>query len=194
MSALWSDASSQLRYLRIISTFGYGLCSALAGIDIAFAQIPGGLPGAVEPGRDRPPLSAPAPPNFDFRIETPSRSSVPRAVDEIRFRLDDIQVKGAATLSPDRFRPLYQDLIGKDVSLSDVLDVANAISEDAPDGFMTRLRAEPGPSADQPRLVNHTVTFNTTSEGHLRLLTPRFFDPFAGRYRASAASLRSCIA
>jgi hemolysin activation/secretion protein len=103
------------------------LCAALTGIDIAFAQIPGGLPGAVEPGRDRPPLSAPAPPNFDFRIETPSRSSVSRAVDEIRFRLDDIEVKGAVTLSPDRLRPLYQALIGKDVSLSDILDVANAI-------------------------------------------------------------------
>ena len=118
---------SQLRYFRIASAFGCGLCAALAGIDIACAQIPGGLPGAVEPGRDRPPLSAPAPLNFDFRIETPSRSSVPRAVDEIRFHLNDIEVKGAVTLSADRLRPLYQALIGKEVSLSDILDVANAI-------------------------------------------------------------------
>jgi hemolysin activation/secretion protein len=103
------------------------LCVALAGVDVAFAQIPGGLPGAVEPGRDRPPLMTPAQPNFDFSIEAPSRSPVPRAVDEIRFHLGEIQVMGAVTLSPDRFRPLYQALIGKDVSLSDILDVADAI-------------------------------------------------------------------
>ena len=103
------------------------LCGALLDIEPAAAQIPGGLPGAVEPGRDRPAPTVPAEPDFDFRIETPSRSSVPRAVDEIRFRLKDIRVNGAVTLSPDRFRPIYQPLIGKDVSLSDILDVAGAI-------------------------------------------------------------------
>ncbi len=98
----------------------------LAGSVSAFAQVPA-LPGNVQPGRDRPALTAPAQPDFEFRIETPSRSSVPRAVDEIRFRLNDIAVKGAVTLSPARFRPFYQNLIGKDVALSDILDVAEAI-------------------------------------------------------------------
>lgn len=75
---------------RIVSTLAGALCSALLGIESAAAQIPGGLPSAIEPGRDRPALTVPAQPNFDFRIETPSRSSVPRAVDEIRFRLKGI--------------------------------------------------------------------------------------------------------
>ena len=132
------------------------MCAALGGIDIAFAQIPGGLPGAVEPGRDRPPLSVPAPPNFDFRIETPSRSSVPRAVDEIRFHLDDIQVMGAVTLSPDRFRPLYQALIGKDVSLSDILDVANAIEMEYRQNGYLLVRAFVPPQ----RVANGIFTIN----------------------------------
>src|SRR5438309_2269030 len=34
-----------------------------------------------------------------------------------------------------------------------ILDVANALSEDAPEGFMSRLRAEPGSSAELPRFV-----------------------------------------
>jgi DNA helicase-2/ATP-dependent DNA helicase PcrA len=34
-----------------------------------------------------------------------------------------------------------------------ILDVANALSEEAPEGFMTRLRAEPGSIAARPRLV-----------------------------------------
>jgi len=93
----------------------------------ATAQIPGGLPGSVEPGRDRPLPGIPAQPKFDFRIETPSRSSVPRAVDEIRFRLNGIQINGAVTLPASSFGVLYQKLIGKDVSLSDILDVAGGI-------------------------------------------------------------------
>jgi hemolysin activation/secretion protein len=106
---------------------GCGLCSLLAGAGIALAQIPGGLPSTVAPGRDRPPLMAPTQPNFDFRIEAPNRSAVPRAVDELRFHLEDIRVQGAVTLPPESFRPLYQQLLGKDVSLSDILDVAGAI-------------------------------------------------------------------
>jgi hemolysin activation/secretion protein len=98
-----------------------------AGTGVALAQIPGGLPSTVAPGRDRPPLSTPAQPDFDFRIEAPNRSSVPRAVDELRFHLTDIHVVGAVTLPAESFRPVYQNLIGRDVSLSDILDVAGAI-------------------------------------------------------------------
>ena len=101
--------------------------SALCTTGAATAQIPGGLPSTVEPGRDRSSPAIPAQPKFDFRIETPSRSSVPRAVDEIRFRLNGIQINGAVTLPASSFSGLYQKLIGKDVSLSDILDVAGEI-------------------------------------------------------------------
>ncbi|MGQ0741554.1 MAG: ShlB/FhaC/HecB family hemolysin secretion/activation protein [Alphaproteobacteria bacterium] len=64
---------------------------------------------------------------MDFRIESPHRSAVPRAVDEIRFHVADIRVVGAKTIPPESFRPLYQHLIGTTASLSDILDVADAI-------------------------------------------------------------------
>jgi hemolysin activation/secretion protein len=95
----------------------------------ALSQIPGGLPSTVEPGRDRPSVAPLAEPKFDFRIETPGRSSVPRSVDEIRFHLNGIDIRGAVTLSASGFRTLYQPLIGKDVTLSDILDVAAAIED-----------------------------------------------------------------
>jgi hypothetical protein len=101
---------SKLRRVRGLSLLGCGLCSVLAGANIALAQIPGGqipggLPSTVAPGRDRPPLMAPTQPNFDFRIEQPNRSTIPRAVDELRFHLEDIRVQGAVTLPADSFRP-----------------------------------------------------------------------------------------
>ena len=64
---------------------------------------------------------------FDFSIETPRRSPVPRAVDELRFQLREINIVGATVFSPDDLRPLYAGLIGKEVGLSDVLNVAEAI-------------------------------------------------------------------
>src|SRR5205814_6616993 len=103
------------------------MMAAAMAVSPVLAQIPAGLPSSVEPGRDRPPLAVPGQPKFDFRIETPGRSSVPRSVDEIRFRLNGLEIKGAVTLPAERFRPLYQTLIGKDVSLSDILDVAAGI-------------------------------------------------------------------
>jgi ABC-type branched-subunit amino acid transport system substrate-binding protein len=37
-------------------------------------------------------------------------------------------------------------------------------------------------NAELPRIFNRSVTFNTTSNGELRLLTRQFFDPFTGHY------------
>ncbi|HSS14160.1 MAG TPA: ShlB/FhaC/HecB family hemolysin secretion/activation protein [Rhizomicrobium sp.] len=117
-----SSSGNRRLSLAAVVAVSFPLC-----IGTAIAQIPGGLPGTVEPGRDRPSPAIPAEPKFEFRIETPSRSSVPRAVDEIRFRLSGIRVNGAVTLPANSFADLYQKLIGKDVSLSDILDVAAAI-------------------------------------------------------------------
>jgi len=100
-------------------------CLAMLTAAPASAQFQ--LPGSVVPGRDRP-IPAPTPEtDFDFRIETPRRSPVPRAVDELRFPLQDLRINGNTVFAPDAFRPLYADLIGKEVGLSDILTVAEAI-------------------------------------------------------------------
>lgn len=93
------------------------------------AQVAPQLPGAVEPGRDRPLPQAPTQPAFEFTIESPGRSQVPRAVEELRFQLNGIRIEGAKTISPEQLRPLYANLIGKEVSVTDILDVADAIGD-----------------------------------------------------------------
>jgi hemolysin activation/secretion protein len=55
---------------------------------------------------------------------------VSRAIDEIQFVLRDIRIVGAVTLSPERFRPLFQEMIGQSVTLSAVFDVAEQIEEE----------------------------------------------------------------
>lgn len=70
-----------------------------------------------------------APPAFDFSVESPQRSAVPRAVDEIHFKLGDLRIVGARSLSAAGFRPLYENLLGRTVTLADILDVADAIEK-----------------------------------------------------------------
>jgi hemolysin activation/secretion protein len=106
--------------------FALAACLACPGAIAAAVS----LPGAVEPGHDRPLPQPEATPNFDFSVEAPRRSPVPRAVDEIHFKLADIQISGATVLHADSFRPLYAPLIGKTVSLADIFDVADAIEKE----------------------------------------------------------------
>ncbi|HEY0266243.1 MAG TPA: ShlB/FhaC/HecB family hemolysin secretion/activation protein [Rhizomicrobium sp.] len=99
----------------------------------AWAQVPiprgSQLPGAVQPGRDRPAPEIPTQPDFDFSIEAPQRSPIGRAVDQVQFTLRDIKITGAMTLPAEGFRPLYAGLIGKEIKLNDILDVADAIEK-----------------------------------------------------------------
>ena len=104
-------------------------CAGIAAGSAALAQTPPQLPGAVEPGRDRPLPQPPTQPAFEFTIESPGRSQVPRAVEELRFQLNGIRIEGAKVIPPDELRPLYANLIGKEVSVTDILDVADAIGD-----------------------------------------------------------------
>lgn len=87
------------------------------------------LPGAVQPGHERTLPEPQTVPDIDFSVEAPHRSAVPRAVDEIRFKVLGIRIEGAVTLSADSFKPLYQNFIGKEVTLGDVFDVADGIEK-----------------------------------------------------------------
>jgi hemolysin activation/secretion protein len=102
----------------------------LAPVRPVMAQVlPRELPGSVEPGRDRPLPEAPSPPQYDFTIETPSRSSVPRAVNELHFLVREIRIEGAEALPPESFRPLYEPLLGQQATVSDIVAVADEIED-----------------------------------------------------------------
>ena len=113
------------RSTRVFAASGFAL---LCLVEFAGSAAAVNLPGAVEPGRDRPsPVLPTQPPDVEFRLETPQRSPVPRAADVVHFRLNDIKVVGASVFAADSFRALYESLIGKDVTLANILDVADAI-------------------------------------------------------------------
>src|SRR5450631_2998135 len=116
-----------------LASFVLSAGMALAALAFAPAAVAAplvSLPGAVEPGQDRP-LPHPAPtPAFDFSVEAPHRSAVPRAVDEIKFKLTDIKIDGATTLSAAYFRPLYANMIGKQISLADIFNIADEIDKE----------------------------------------------------------------
>ncbi|MEJ0027113.1 MAG: POTRA domain-containing protein [Rhizomicrobium sp.] len=129
----------------------------------AAAQV---LPGAVQPGRDRQGPVAPPQPDFDFSIVTPHRSAVPRAVDEVRFKLSDIKILGSVKIPPEQFRALYAGLIGKDVTLGDIIDVADGIEKAYRDKGYLLVRAYVPPQ----RVRDGVFTINVV-EGYLGAVT-----------------------
>lgn len=88
------------------------------------------LPGAVEPGHDRPLPQPEARPNFDFSIVAPRRSPVPRAVDEIYFKLSNIRIEGATVIPAEQFTHLFAGLRGHMITLATIFDIADGIEKE----------------------------------------------------------------
>jgi hemolysin activation/secretion protein len=124
------------------------------------------LPGAVTPGRNRPGPAIPQQPDFDFSIVAPHRSAVPRAVDEVHFKLTDIKIVGAVTIPASEFQPLYAGLIGKDITLGNILDIADRIEEAYRARGYLLVRAYVPPQ----RVSNGVFTINVV-EGRLSTIT-----------------------
>ena len=120
------------------------------------------LPGAVTPGRDRTGPLPPQNPDFDFSIVAPHRSAVPRAVDEVHFKLRDIKIVGVKTIPAEQFRALYAGMIGKDITLADILNVADAIEAAYRDRGYPLVRAYVPPQ----RVKDGVFTINV-AEGYL---------------------------
>ena len=96
----------------------------------------------------------------------PHRSPVPKAVDEVHFQLTDIRIVGAVTIPAAHFRPLYQNLLGKDVTLRNILDVADGIeAEYRAAGYLLVRAFVP------PQKVKDGVFTIDVVEGHLDNVT-----------------------
>src|SRR4051812_8401504 len=91
---------------------------------LAHAQVlPPSAPPAL-PGRDRPVPDPGLPPTFDFTIQAPRRSPVPRAVEDLSFEVKDIRINGATVYRDDQLRPLVDPLVGKLARLADIVVLA----------------------------------------------------------------------
>ena len=103
------------------------LCGVLA---YAMGAQAGALPSSVAPGsieRAFGTKTAPAPSNA-VSVPPPGMQDAPANGGEIRFRLTGIAINGATAISPSVFRPLYERLVGREISVADLFAVANAIT------------------------------------------------------------------
>ncbi|MEA2848905.1 MAG: hypothetical protein QOG78_4186 [Rhodospirillaceae bacterium] len=89
------------------------------------------LPGSVTPGQIekqfRPP---PEPRPTDEPVVTPGLEPAkpPSGAENVRLTLTGVVVEGATVFTAADFAPLYRDLLGKEVSLKQIYDIAAAIT------------------------------------------------------------------
>jgi hemolysin activation/secretion protein len=98
---------------------------------LGWAQTPPSLP--ADPSniyRLRPPdLPVPPPARFDLRIETPEKSPIPRAIDELRFDLKRIVIEGATHYPAQEIEPLFVHLVSRRVGLSEIREAAERLEQ-----------------------------------------------------------------
>lgn len=108
-----------------------GLSLALACIEesqFAYAQV---MPfvSQFDQSRERP--TAPKAPSapFNFRLQSPERSPIPRAIDSIKFKLGGIQFEGSTVFDDEDLLDLYAHLFGPEIVLEDIRKVADRLEE-----------------------------------------------------------------
>lgn len=118
------------------------------------------------PGRDRPIPELPPAPEFDFSIEAPRRSPVPRAVEELSFQVNDVRIVGATVYRPEELRPLFAPLIGQSVHLPDIVAVADKIeAKYRADGYVLTRAFVP------PQSVSNGVFQINVVEGYVEAIS-----------------------
>ena len=94
---------------------------------IGFAQE---LPPSIDPGRIDQELRPPRPSEPPDRIEVPDipDAIAPPGAEEQRFVLQDVVIRGVTVYAPEVIQSFYQDLLGQEISLADLYDIANTIT------------------------------------------------------------------
>ncbi len=124
-----------------------GLSLALACIEesqFAYAQV---MPFAsqFDQSRERPvePKVPSAP--FNFRLQSPERSPIPRAIDRIKFKLGGIRFEGSTIFDDQDLLDLYAHLFGPEIVLEDIRKVAERLEENykRKGYFLTRVFLPP---------------------------------------------------
>src|SRR5437868_9848491 len=111
-----------------------GRCRLLAVLALLFlpvtavAQV---IPPGAQPGREReqlaPPVQGPRAQPGGATITLPS-TVAPAGAESIRLTVSLVVITGATVYSDEDFAPLYADLIGGEVSLAAIYDLARRIT------------------------------------------------------------------
>ena len=103
------------------------ICGVLFPAEAAVSQV--ALPPQSDISRQRvAPLPLPSL-NYDFRIQNPEKSAVPRAVDEIEFSISIIQVSGANHFPKSEVDAFFAPLVGRKIVLQDLRDAAQKLED-----------------------------------------------------------------
>lgn len=87
------------------------------------------LPAPAQP-RPGPPVVVPQLPGQAPEITvTPLRGAAPPGAERIKVVLRDIVIEGLTAYRPEQLRPIYADLLGKEIPLIQVFDVAQRIQD-----------------------------------------------------------------
>lgn len=121
----------------------------LAGFDegyFAYAQSVA-FPSTADQSRERVPTpkSQQSAVPFNFRLQSPERSPIPRAIDSLKFTLGGVRVEGSSIYETQDLQNLYAHLIGQTVVLEDVRQIAEKIEEKYKSNgyFLTRVFLPP---------------------------------------------------
>lgn len=88
---------------------------------------PQALPGAVEPGRDRPePAEIPSL-GFEISLQIPGGQQPPADMADAETELNGIEIKGVNVYRLSELAHLYEDMIGTTVTYGEIYGIANAI-------------------------------------------------------------------
>jgi len=122
-----SKHPTQLGIQRLPATVAVIAGFALFPAGGAIAQVV--LPSQSDISRQRvAPLPLPSL-NYDFRIQSPEKSAVPRAVDEIEFSISLVRVSGATYFPKAEVDALFASLIGRKIVLQDLRDAAQKLED-----------------------------------------------------------------
>ena len=103
------------------------ICGVLFPAEAAVSQV--ALPPQSDISRQRvAPLPLPSL-NYDFRIQNPEKSAVPRAVDEVEFSISIIQVSGANHFPKSDVDAFFAPLVGRKIVLQDLRDAAQKLED-----------------------------------------------------------------
>jgi hemolysin activation/secretion protein len=121
----------------MISGRGLGLrISKAALVAMSLAALAAGpaaaqtVPPSVDPGRVPQRFEPPRTPGVDTRITVPQipTAAPPAQARQIRFVLRGVTVTGSTVYDAQQLQPLYQGLVGREVSLLEVYGIANQIT------------------------------------------------------------------
>jgi hemolysin activation/secretion protein len=138
-----NNLSSKARRRRASRRAVFAAGIAVLPVTSAVAQVI--LPPQSDISRQRvEPL--PLPSNaFDFRIQSPEKSAVPRAIDEVEFSVTSIKVIGATYFTGDEVHAIFAPLEGRKIVLQDLRDAAEKLEDKyrAEGFFLTRVFVAP---------------------------------------------------